>query len=157
MGNFGKKVILAIPFAVFGADGIIKHYVEKKEEFDVPREAFSGRLWLRRHYNRGAAFGIGAGKPAFVTAVQGVLLSVSAACFAALLPKRGRIGLKAALGLILGGGASNFYDRLKRKHVVDYVSIPARWNFARRIVFNLSDVCILCGSLLLAVFGRKGK
>ncbi|MDE6319457.1 MAG: signal peptidase II, partial [Lachnospiraceae bacterium] len=41
------------------------------------------------------------------------------------------------------------YDRLVRKYVVDYVSFPVRNPRIRRIVFNISDFCILIGALLM--------
>ena len=49
--------------------------------------------------------------------------------------------------LVLGGGISNLYDRLKRGYVVDYFSI--RFKKLKKIVFNLGDICIFLGAGIL--------
>lgn len=59
--------------------------------------------------------------------------------------------LRVGLALLLGGAFSNTYDRLKRKYVVDYLSFGVRWKGLRRIVFNVSDFCILIGAMLSAL------
>ena len=60
--------------------------------------------------------------------------------------------LKAGLSLLVGGAFSNTYDRLKRKYVVDYISFGVKWKGLRKVVFNVSDFCIIIGALL-AAFG----
>lgn len=157
MKGFGKKIIMAVPPVIFGADGLIKHYVDRTMESEDSRKIFGGRLLLNKRYNEGAALGICSGRSGVVKAVQGVLLSVTAVCFAALLPKKGRTGLKVSFGLMLGGGASNFYDRMRKGHVVDYASVPTKYGWLRRIVFNLSDICILIGAVFLLFFGNHKK
>ena len=58
------------------------------------------------------------------------------------------VALFAALTLVLAGGASNLYDRLKRGYVVDYFSI--QWKKLKKVVFNLGDIFIFAGSALFA-------
>ncbi|MDE7232762.1 MAG: signal peptidase II, partial [Lachnospiraceae bacterium] len=70
---------------------------------------------------------------------------------------RGNSTLKAGLALLLGGAYSNTYDRLTRRYVVDYVSFPVKNQRFRRIVFNLSDFCILIGALLMTFAGMWEK
>ena len=62
--------------------------------------------------------------------------------------------MKTGLALLLGGALSNTYDRLKRKYVVDYFSFGVKWKRLRNIVFNISDFCILAGTLL-TVLGQE--
>ena len=69
---------------------------------------------------------------------------------------RGNSTLKAGLAFLLGGAYSNTYDRLPRKYVVDYVSFPVKNRRFRKIVFNISDFCIMIGALLLAL-GEAGR
>ncbi|MDE7359775.1 MAG: signal peptidase II, partial [Lachnospiraceae bacterium] len=64
---------------------------------------------------------------------------------------------KAGLALLLGGAYSNTYDRLTRKYVVDYVSFPVKNRRIRRIVFNISDFCIMIGALLLVLGETRRK
>ena len=70
---------------------------------------------------------------------------------------RGSAALKAGLALLLGGAYSNTYDRLTRRYVVDYVSFPVKNQRFRRIVFNISDFCILIGALLMTLAGMWEK
>lgn len=56
---------------------------------------------------------------------------------------------KLALSLCLAGGISNLSDRFIRGQVVDYFTI----NFRRlkRVVFNLADIFIFLGAIILLV------
>lgn len=65
--------------------------------------------------------------------------------------------MKAALAMILGGGASNLYDRVKKGHVVDYFSFKTRSRRLSGIIFNVSDFFVFAGALLLVLFGKKEK
>ena len=58
------------------------------------------------------------------------------------------------LSLAIGGGANNFYDRAKRGYVVDYFSFRTPWKRLNQMIFNLSDLCIFLGSLLIVLFGK---
>ena len=68
--------------------------------------------------------------------------------WAYVIGKKGRVLEKTALTLVLAGGASNLYDRLKRGYVVDYFSI--QWKKLKKVVFNLGDIFIFAGSALFA-------
>ena len=147
MGLNAKKVFLAIPAVIFGADWLIKRHIDRVMEQGEEKEACGGRLILKKHYNEGAAFGLFASYPKAVTTIHGVLLSVAAVCYAVLLPKKGKTGIKISTGMLLGGGLCNFVDRFKHKHVLDYMSVPSSCRFLRNIVFNLSDIFVLAGAL----------
>ena len=54
---------------------------------------------------------------------------------------------KLAFTLVLAGGASNLFDRMTRGYVVDYFSI--QWKALKKVVFNLGDIFIFAGSVLL--------
>lgn len=73
-----------------------------------------------------------------------------------LLAKEGRkqsISVKGTgLALLLGGGLCNFVDRVKKGTVTDYLRFTrCPVSCVRRLVFNISDFCILIGGLLLFV------
>lgn len=136
---------------IFFGDMAIKSRAEKyipvsgeKRE----REICGGRLLLRRHHNCGAMLNLGEGKRSFIAAVSLILTLALTAVFLISLGRHGNRLLRAGLSLLLGGSFSNTYDRLKRKYVVDYVSFNVKWKALRRVVFNLSDFCILIGALL---------
>ena len=41
------------------------------------------------------------------------------------------------------------YDRFKRGYVVDYFS----FKFLRKVIFNISDICIIIGAVILMILG----
>lgn len=65
--------------------------------------------------------------------------------------------LRMGLSFMLGGAYSNTYDRLKRKYVVDYVSFLVKWERFRRIVFNISDFCIMIGAVLVVIGAENSR
>lgn len=140
---------------IFLGDLTIKNHVEKyiqaAGEKQQEKEILGGRLLLRRHHNRGAMLNLGEKKRPLVAAVSVVLTVLLTIVFLFSLGRRGNNLLRAGLSLLLGGSFSNTYDRLKRKYVVDYFSFPVKWEPLRRIVFNLSDFCIMIGALLTAL------
>jgi signal peptidase II len=113
-----------------------------------------GSLRLRLVFNTGSAFSLGEG--------MGPLLSVLAVVIVVVLVRTGRAveGTAAvvALGLVVGGALGNLIDRVVRAGdgflggaVVDFVDLQW-WP-----VFNLADVAICVGAVLLALtFGREG-
>lgn len=140
---------------IFLGDLYIKNRVEKyiftegagKRE----KELLGGRLLLRRHHNRGMILNLGEKRQPLVGAVSLILTLALSAAFFISLGHRGNNLLRTGLALLLGGAFSNTYDRLKRKYVVDYLSFGVRWKGLRKIVFNLSDFCIIIGALLTAL------
>ena len=70
---------------------------------------------------------------------------------------RGRVRLTAlGAGLILGGGLSNLWERLRHGRVYDYVRFPKAPGKLKQYVFNLADFAIFLGAaLVLLGHGRK--
>ncbi len=58
------------------------------------------------------------------------------------------------LGIILGAGCSNIYDRFIHSGVVDYVYWHCGFNFA---IFNFADVMIDFGVLMILYLNFKNK
>lgn len=59
--------------------------------------------------------------------------------------------MRTGLAMLLGGAYSNTYDRLRRKYVVDYVSFGVPVKRLRRIIFNISDFCIMIGAMITVI------
>lgn len=110
-----------------------------------------GLIVLRRHHNTGAVLNFGQGRKRAVTAAALAMTAVLTVLFLLSLGQKGKGLLKTGLSLLLGGAFSNTYDRLKRGYVVDYFSLNLRWEPLRRVVFNLSDFCIMIGAMLVAI------
>lgn len=147
---------VTIVSVIFLGDRYIKNQVEKyipaRGTGKSEKELLGGRLLLRRHHNRGMVLNAGEKKQSAVAVVSLLLTAVLTVLFLISLGHRGNNLLRTGLALLLGGAFSNTYDRLKRKYVVDYLSFGVRWKGLRKIVFNLSDFCIIIGALL-AVLG----
>jgi signal peptidase II len=103
-------------------------------------------LRLRLTFNTGTAFSLGAGR-------GGLVALLAVAVVAAMLWFGRSVASPAgavALGLVLGGAVGNLADRVFRADggllsgaVVDFVDLQW-WP-----VFNLADVAIVCGAVLL--------
>ena len=105
-----------------------------------------GHICLTSLWNEGAAFALPLSR-FFVAA-----LSIGSLIFAWC--KRHSTPLGA--GLLLGGGCSNLYERLRHGKVYDYLRFPKAPGPIKGYVYNLADFAIFLGAILL-VFCRKKK
>lgn len=100
-----------------------------------------GPLWLRLSHNPGFAFSTLRSHPA-----MSALLGVVALLVVLYGTARARpVAPALAFGLVLGGGLSNFVERVSRGSVSDFVAVgsfPA---------FNLADASITVGVVTLLV------
>lgn len=129
--------------AVFGACGAVRRRL--KQDGRQTAEYAGGRICLTSLQNDKGAFGLRLPRPA--------LLALSGAALGAVWLLRRRHPLGA--GLLLGGGAANFQERLQYGSVHDYLRFPKAPGRLKRYVFNLADFAILAGSLLLALHTGK--
>jgi signal peptidase II len=96
--------------------------------------------------NRGAAFGIFQNSKIFLVSVA--LLLFIFISFYIYKNKNMKLILLIALSLIAGGGISNLIDRLTFGYVVDYID----FRIINYPVFNLADICVVCGTAILAYY-----
>ena len=121
----------------------VRWYLERPDRRE--RSALHGKIRLTTLWNRGAAFGLPLGRAALMTLSLLVL-----AATALFWRRRNPFGA----GLVLGGGISNLWERLKNRRVYDYVQFPKLPKLGR-YVWNLADFAILLGGVLLALLDRK--
>lgn len=136
---------------IFFTDMWIKNMVEREEKEGEERKIGNGLLLLRKHHNKGAFLNVGEGKSTFVTLLSIALTLALTVVFLVTFSFRGNRLLKTGLALFLGGAYSNTYDRICRHYVVDYVSFPVKNKAIRRIIFNISDFCIIIGALCMTL------
>ena len=148
-------VYAIVAAAVFFLDLVIKNWVEKEGTEGEEREIGNGFLLLRKHHNKGAFLNKGEKRSGLVAIISVMLTLAMTVLFLATFSFRGSRMLKTGLSLLLGGAYSNTYDRMRRKYVVDYVSFPVKNKAVRRIIFNVSDFCIMIGALLMALGSAK--
>ena len=127
----------------------IKSVIEEGDPARFPREleGTGGLVMLHKKHNDGLPMGAFRDKPEVVKNVPLMVLSAVAGIFFWLYPKKGHLAEKLGTSLVLGGGLSNVYDRVKRGFVVDYCSIQYRK--LKKVVFNVGDICIFAGALIL--------
>ena len=122
----------------------------KKDNYPI---RVSEKVNLTNVENRGFALNVLEDKPL----VKYVPILLTAFLFFRLCKlslKRKKALERFGLILIIAGSLSNIYDRLKRGYVVDYIRIKTKG--ADKVIFNLGDIFILLGSLIMP-FGVKKK
>lgn len=146
-----SMIYAIIAVLIFLLDLGIKNWVEKEGTEGEERAIGGGHLLLRKYHNKGAFLNAGEKKRKLVAFLSVVLTLAMTVVFLVTFSFRGSRLLKTGLALLLGGAYSNSYDRLYRHYVVDYVSFPVKNKAIRRIVFNISDFCIMIGALCMAL------
>jgi signal peptidase II len=101
-----------------------------------------GPLELTLSHNKGVAFGLAAGGGVGLVLLTALALGVVGYVFSR---NPTRPWMWVAAGLLAGGALGNVADRIRSGAVTDYVLIGS-WP-----AFNLADVAITCGVLLLAL------
>ena len=150
-------IYLAILVGIFLLDFAVKRKVEAEKVLGQEEKRAGGRIIVRKLHNYGIAGGGWKEHGLWIKRVTGLFLGSMGIQFLLLLFQKGNRGLKLAYSLILGGGLSNFIDRCAKGYVTDYFSFHVPWKKLRSLVFNLSDLFILLGSMILCVSQLKGK
>ncbi len=151
-------IIFAILAAgIFLLDLLIKNYIETHLEVGQEKSVCRRKLLIRRYHNRGAFLDAGEKRQKAVALLSLLLTLFMTVVFLSTFSFRGNSTLRAGLALLLGGAYSNTYDRLTRNYVVDYVSFPVKNKRVRRVVFNISDFCIMIGALLMVLGDMRRK
>ena len=115
----------------------------------VPHEVLGEWVQLTLAYNPGASFGIGAGpysRGVFIALAGFALVILGQLYRATATGDRARAG---ALGLVSAGALGNMIDRVRSSRgVVDFIDLGI--GDARFYTFNVADVAITVGAVLLA-------
>ena len=141
-------------FFTFGSvlaflDLAAKNQIEAQDKDEFPKElkGTKGKIWLYKNHTPGLSFGVLKECPKAMELVPLCITSAFGGAWTYILGKRGCFFEKLAATLVMAGGVSNLYDRMRRGHVVDYLCL--RWKALKKVVFNLGDLFILAGSVLL--------
>jgi len=125
------------------AKALVESELAPGEQVDV-----LGPLGLTLSRNSGVAFGLAPGGGVRLVLLAGLALLVVAYVFSR---EPDRPGMWVATGLLAGGAVGNLADRVRAGAVTDYVELGA-WP-----AFNLADVAITAGVLLLALSYLREK
>ena len=134
---------LLIAFAIIAADQLVKYLVVANMAVyqSIPIWQFVQLTYIQ---NTGASFGILADGTVF-------LIIMTCAVLVALLAVWRRSWMtpyRLAAAILAGGALGNLIDRICRGFVVDYVHLSFSWF---PWIFNLADVAITCGVILLCI------
>ena len=140
-------VFITVAIATVLLDQLTKWYIAANLE--VGEVLFdAGFFRIIRSYNTGAAFGIFPESTPVLAAISftGIVLLLLAGLWAPRKVPFLRGGaMSVVLGLMLGGTAGNFFDRLLLGRVTDFI------DFGFWPSFNVADSSIVIGVILLAV------
>lgn len=136
-------------FTIFISELFWKNHVEKEIEEGSGKKALRGFVILTKYHNRGAFLNAGEKMPFLIRMLSLMLTIFAAALFLCSFGLAGKSLLKWGLSLLLGGAFSNTYDRLKRGYVVDYFRLNIPCGPLRKIIFNISDFCIMAGAVMI--------
>ena len=84
-----------------------------------------------------------------------IILGMVLLFFAIALYKKKNAWIKTGLALLCGGALSNEADRFAKGSVTDYFSL--RIHRIDNIVFNLGDVAIFTGAILICIGNNRKK
>ena len=139
---------------ICAADQLLKRYADANLEYAKDRPVLGGRILLTKYHNRGAMLNLLEEKREGLMALSGAASGCALTLFLRSL-KKGRPSVRLAFALITGGAASNMSDRIRKGYVVDFF----RFSFLKRVIFNLADLSIFLGSILMVLcqFGKDNK
>jgi len=136
--------LCAVAAAGIVADQVTKYVVTSTVGLDDSVHVL-GPLSIHHVQNPGIAFGL-------FSSATSVVTVITAAAIVWMLVFFARSGtrhpaLPAAFGLLIGGSASNLFDRIRLGHVTDFIDL--HWWGMR--IFNLADSFIVVGVVILLV------
>ena len=122
---------------------------ERLEPEHVPHEVLGDVVRFTLAYNPGASFSVSLGEHS-----RWILAALAFGVLGVLMVQYRRAAahdrmLALALGFVVAGACGNLLDRLRRpRGVVDFIDIGI--GDVRFWTFNLADVAVFCGAVLLA-------
>jgi signal peptidase II len=146
-----KYIVLGVIFPVIMVlDLITKRWALDALAFEQS-EILGGLVPLTLAFNRGAAFGISLGDDSrwFFVPVTLIALALLALLFR---QARDRDFLRiVSISLVVSGAIGNLYDRVRwSRGVIDFIG-PIDLGFWDFPIFNVADMSITCGAILLAL------
>jgi signal peptidase II len=145
--------VLAPLAALVGCDHATKHAAKAQLERQPPHQLLGSVLDLRYAENTDVAFNLLRFIPERVRApLLLVFGGVATLVLLVIVLRRQHSRAAQVAFLLIGAGAlGNYLDRLLRGYVVDFIHVP-RWP-----VFNVADIYVTAGALLLVALGRKQR
>lgn len=150
------RFLIALLMAL-AVDGLTKTWAEKTLSLYTPVPLIGQFFRLTLSYNTGVAFGLFANGGVWPLLLTGLIIIILAVWMVRAL-RVGEIPPVAAfpVGMILGGAAANFIDRLPDSQVTDFLDMGL--GLSRWPTFNLADAFIVLGvSLLMLTISKQSR
>lgn len=139
-------VYYLIAILLIGIDQLSKWLIVQNFELYGEQEIISGVLSLFYIQNRGAAWGIFEGRIFFFFIITVFVVGYMIYSFHKYKTDSKLVGW--SFSLILAGALGNFIDRMLNGFVVDMI----RLDFVRFPIFNIADVCLTVGVVLMIIY-----
>ncbi|MBP3038711.1 signal peptidase II [Bacillaceae bacterium Marseille-Q3522] len=134
-----------IALIVIAVDQCTKWLIVKSMDLGESITIIDQFLYITSHRNKGAAWGILENQMIFFYIVTTIV--IAGIIYYIQKAAKGKPLLGIALGLMLGGAAGNFIDRLFRGEVVDFIqTFIIHYPFP---IFNVADSSLVIGVALL--------
>ena len=147
-------LLAAVAAVIVILDQVTKALVVANIPLDGYVEAIPGLFHLTYIRNTGAAFSMLEGQRIFFLVITAVFLGGVIYCIVKKVFARPYFWIFAA---ITGGAIGNLIDRIRFGYVVDMIAV----DFIDFAIFNVADIFITCGAVVLVVyalfFDREGK
>lgn len=157
MWRFGLVVLILV--SCTGCDRVTKNIARELLAPSPPISALNDFVRFEYVENQGALLGLGSYMPGEVRfALLVIFASVSLVLTLAFIARVHNLGLRPLIGLSLltGGGVGNLIDRIiNNGAVTDFVRLGI--GSFRTGVFNVADVAIMMGVVMLLLWGAGEK
>lgn len=156
---FSRLIVIALVLLNIGCDQVSKKVVRENVSQHEFIPLIKHHFILTNVENTGAMLGFGENFPPMVKLIlfQGLPLIVLSILLYRLLTKtHTNKWMILAFAFVIGGGIGNLIDRIAVGSVTDFFQI--RLGFFRTGIFNMADVAVTTGVLLilfLSIIGKK--
>ena len=138
---------ILLSLALLALDQWVKRYIALTLPLGQTRPLLPGLVELKTVHNYGAAWSSFSGQRWLLVIVTGcIVLLISAALVRRIV--RHPLGVLAGC-LIVSGGLGNILDRVRLGYVVDMLHFQF---FPSYPVFNVADMCVVCGCVLGLIY-----
>ncbi len=136
---------------IFLVDQWVKQYIEKNRKVNKKFPILDGKIIITKHHNKGAMLNFMEKKPNIIKGIACITLGYVIILLGQILSREKEYLIKFGISMVVGGGLSNVYDRLKYGYVIDYFII--NYKKLKKVIFNIADICILIGAFLMLLGG----
>ena len=142
-------IYISIISIIILLDLSIKKGIEMLPKERLPYTKDGSFITICRLHNKGLIYGRLEKYPQLVTIIPISVTSSMMGIFSYIIKKKGHILEKCGYAFALGGAIGNLIDRLSHGYVVDYIKIDKKP--LKNTIFNLADICIVIGTILLSI------